>query len=66
MAVAKQIVDYYNSFILNLSISSSGEKIEIPGPKVIKLSSCSIQLSMNFKMLLRIKISRFSAFFRRR
>ena len=35
-------------------------------PEVIKLFSCSAQLSMKFKMLISIKISRNSAFFRLR
>ena len=33
-----------------------------PGPKVIKLFSCSTQLSMKFQMLISIKISRNSVF----
>ena len=33
------------------------------GPEVIKLFSCSTQLSMKFYMLISIKISRNSAFF---
>ena len=34
-----------------------------PGPKIIKVFSCSTQLSMKFKMLISMKISRNSAFF---
>ena len=34
------------------------------GPEVIKLFSCSTQLSMKFQMLISIKISRISAFLR--
>ena len=37
-----------------------------PGPEVIKLFSCSTQLSMKFQMLISIKISRNSAFVRLR
>ena len=33
-----------------------------PGPEVIKLFSCSTQLSMKFQMLISIKITRNSAF----
>ena len=35
---------------------------DLPGPEGIKLFSCSTQLSMKFKLLIRIKISRNSAF----
>ena len=37
-----------------------------PGHDVIKLFSCSTQLSMKFQMLIVIKISRYSAIFRLR
>ena len=35
-----------------------------PGPEVIKLFSCSSQLSMKFQMLISIKLSRNSVLFR--
>ena len=47
-----------------LSISCTG--IGQTGPEVIKLFSCSTQLSMKFQMLINLKISRNSAFFRLR
>ena len=37
-----------------------------PGPEVIKLFSYSTQLSMKFKVLISMKISRNTAFFRLR
>ena len=36
----------------------------IPGPEVIKLLSCSTQLSMKFQMLISVKLSRNLASFR--
>ena len=38
----------------------------IPGPEVIKLFSCSTQLSIKFELLISMKISRNSAVFRAR
>ena len=37
---------------------------KLPGPEVIKLFSCSIQLSMKFQMLIKVKLSRTLASFR--
>ena len=40
--------------------------IGLPGPEIIKLFTCSTQLSMKFEMLISIKISRNSGFCRLR
>ena len=40
--------------------------LSLAGPEVMKLFSCSTQLSMKFQMLISIKLSRNSAFIRLR
>ena len=52
--------DFGELHVLFLNI----EQVFNSGPEVIKLFSCSTQLSMEFQMLASIKISRNSAFLR--
>ena len=52
--------------ILSIKLCPCDKMVNWPGPEVIKLFSCSTQLSMKFKIPIGMKVSRNSAFFRRR
>ena len=53
---------FYGSFKNSPVMSTRRSRVLAPGPEVIKLFSCSNQLSIKFLMLISIKISRNSAF----
>ena len=54
------------SRVLNLlsSVKLQRKNVAFPGPEVIKHFSCSTQLSMEFKLLINIEITRINGIFR--
>ena len=59
------MLDCISNRVMKWSVSLRELRINLKasGPEVIKLVSCSAQLSMKFEMLISIKISRNLAFF---
>ena len=48
--------DRISRHILRCSYDGKHQEIKIPGPEVIKLFSCSTQLSMKFFLLINVKM----------
>ena len=56
--------NFQNMYLSDLNFQDRWNMANSPGPKVIKLFSCSTQLSMKFKILINIEIAKLNGNFR--